>query len=145
MSKTGNDNRPLADTLNKHWKDDKSAFGYRMLMKMGWKEDKGLGKNETGNVSHLKISKREEGLGLGMEKTTDGAGALGWNATALSFNAVLNTLKEAYGPNSNSSGDGEEDESSKKKKKSKKDKDSKKAKKAKKEKKAVPIMTVGMK
>jgi len=84
------------DTLNKKWKDDKSGFGYKMLLKMGWKEDKGLGKNETGSVTHVKVSKREEGLGLGMEQTTDGAGMVGWNATAASFSQVLNTLKEIY-------------------------------------------------
>lgn len=33
----------LTDTLNQTWKNDKSRFGYRMLQKMGWKEDKGLG------------------------------------------------------------------------------------------------------
>ena len=128
----------LTDTLNQHWKNDKSAFGYRMLMKMGWKEDKGLGKNETGSVTHLKVSKREEGAGLGMEKSTDGAGALGWNATATSFNQVLNTLKAAYGTNSDQSDD---DGSKKKKKKSSKNKE----KKDKKDKKPVPILSLGMK
>lgn len=63
---------------------------------MGWKEDKGLGKHETGSTTHIKAVKREEALGLGMEKSTDGAGDLGWNATASSFNAVLMSLKEAY-------------------------------------------------
>ena len=125
----------LADTLNKRWKDDKSAFGYRMLMKMGWSEEKGLGKNEDGNKQHLKISKRAEGLGLGMENTTDGAGALGWNATATSFNAVLNTLKEAYGPTATK-------EKSKKAKKAKKES---KEKKKPKDKKDIPIISVGMK
>lgn len=31
----------LSDTLNKSWKENKSNFGYRMLAKMGWSEDKG--------------------------------------------------------------------------------------------------------
>ena len=90
----------LKDTLNSAWKNDKSGFGFKMLQKMGWSEDKGLGKNETGITANIKISKREEGLGLGMDKTTDGAGAKGWNQTASSFNDVLSILKESYGSKS---------------------------------------------
>ena len=55
----------LPDTLNKHWKNDKSGFGFRMLQKMGWKEDKGLGKDESGIVDAIRIKKREEGMALG--------------------------------------------------------------------------------
>jgi Pin2-interacting protein X1 len=109
------DNHP-PDTLNQAWKNDKTRFGYRMLEKMGWKEDKGLGKDENGHTSHIKIKKREEGLGIGMEKTTDSAGYHGWNATATSYNEILMTLKEAYRPSSSSSKhDNEQGEKSKKK------------------------------
>jgi len=93
----------LTDTLNQHWKNDKTRFGYKMLLKMGWKEDKGLGKDESGNTSFVKIKKREDGIGLGVEKSTDGAGDHGWNATTQSFNAVLNALKEVYKPDETSS------------------------------------------
>ena len=87
----------LPDTLNARWKEDKSRFGYKMLQKMGWSEDKGLGKNETGAVAAVKLKKREDGAGLGVEKMTDGAGAKGWSETATSFNSVLDTLKGVYG------------------------------------------------
>ena len=66
-----------------------------MLQKMGWKEDKGLGKEESGMVDSIKIQKREIGIGLGMEGTTDRAGK-GWSETANSFNAVLDILKQSY-------------------------------------------------
>jgi hypothetical protein len=85
----------LKDTLNTQWKNDKSGFGFRMMQKMGWKEDKGLGKNESGIVDNVKIQKRETGLGLGSQDVVDNANR-GWSATATSFNAVLDVLKESF-------------------------------------------------
>lgn len=86
----------LKDTLNSTWKNDKTGFGFRMMQKMGWKEDKGLGKNETGIVDNVKIQKRETGLGLGSQDITDNANR-GWSATATSFNDVLHVLKQSFG------------------------------------------------
>ena len=103
-----------SSTLNSHWKNDKSAFGFRMLQKMGWSEEKGLGKNETGIVEHIKVKKRDEGIGLGMVQSSDSAGLLGWNETVSSFNDVLKVLNESYGDK-------------KKKKKKRKDKDNNKS------------------
>lgn len=85
----------LKDTLNKAWKEDKTTFGFRMMQKMGWKEDKGLGKNESGIVDNVKIQKREIGLGLGMEEGKEGNNK-GWSETATSFSSVLEVLKAAY-------------------------------------------------
>ncbi len=87
----------LKDTLNAAWKNDKSAFGFKMLQKMGWKEDMGLGKNDTGITANIKVTRREVGLGLGMESGTDDAGNKGWSQTTTSFNDVLSLLKESYG------------------------------------------------
>lgn len=111
------------DTLNKAWKEDKSTFGFRMLQKMGWKEDKGLGKNETGIVDNVKIKKRENGIGLGVEATTDSAGNKGWSETAASFDSVLSMLKNEYSSSSS------KDKKKKKKKSEKK----------------MPMISVGMK
>lgn len=107
------DVEPMKDTLNQHWKQDKTGFGFRMLQKMGWKEDKGLGKHETGIMSNVKLEKREVGLGLGMKEDRGGNSA--WSETAQSFNSVLETLKMAYAKPSDSS-----TSSSKKSKKEKK-------------------------
>eukprot|EP01041_Mallomonas_annulata_P008761 gene8761-18125_t len=85
----------LNDTLNQAWKNDKSGFGFKMLQKMGWKEENGLGKNQDGMKSAIKVKKREEGLGIGM--VHDSAGNHGWGATATSFNEVLDMLKVTYG------------------------------------------------
>jgi hypothetical protein len=66
-----------------------------MLQKMGWKEDKGLGKNETGIADSLKTKKRSDGLGLGVQ--ADGGGLNGWSSTVTSFNSVLDVLNATYG------------------------------------------------
>ena len=105
------------DTLNQHWKQNKSGFGFKMLQKMGWKEDRGLGKHESGIVSNVKLQKREAGLGLGMSEDKVGNGA--WSETVSSFNDVLTLLKENYGRGA----DVADDESNNRKKKDKKKKE----------------------
>jgi len=84
----------LKDTLNQTWKNDKSSFGFKMLQKMGWNEQSGLGKNENGATTSIKVKKRDDGLGLGMVQ--DSAGNHGWGATSSSFNQVLDMLKATY-------------------------------------------------
>lgn len=69
-----------------------------MLQKMGWSEDKGLGKDETGVTHAVKVTKKVEGMGLGM--TTDSSGNSSWGTTASSFNDVLLLLQESYGTSS---------------------------------------------
>jgi hypothetical protein len=130
----------LKDTLNKQWKESKSNFGFRMMQKMGWKEDKGLGKNESGIVDNVKVSKREMGLGLGMEETKDGAGNRAWSDTANSFNAVLAVLKASYSDEGGKKGGKKSKKEKDGKSKDGKDKDGKV-----KVKKSVPTISVGMK
>ncbi len=131
----------LKDTLNTHWKENKNGFGYKMLMKMGWSESKGLGKNEDGIVNSVKIKKRNENVGLGMEGVVDDqVGSKSWNQTVSGFTAVLDLLKNSnYGQNGrNDNSDSDGGDKPKKKK-------SKKEKKEKKEKKPKPIIQVGIK
>ena len=51
------------DPLNKTWANDKSKFGYKMLMKMGWSEGKGLGAEETGITENVEVKMNDEKLG----------------------------------------------------------------------------------
>ena len=44
-----------------------SAFGEKMLKKMGWSEGEGLGKGKKGEVEPLSVRKRKESLGLGAD------------------------------------------------------------------------------
>jgi Pin2-interacting protein X1 len=100
------------DTLNQAWAKDTSAFGYRMLRKMGWNEGNGLGKNQDGINTHVKVSKRAQGLGLGAAKDTTGDSA--WSSTASTFASVLSALNEVHGQ------DAQKGKQKKSKKKSKK-------------------------
>ena len=113
----------LADTLNKKWKDDKTGFGFKMLQKMGWKENTGLGKDAIGDVQAIKIKKREDGLGLGCESIGNRANN-NWGVTASSYASVLEALKASYGNTTT-----EEEVKSKSKKDKKKEKKEKKVKK----------------
>jgi Pin2-interacting protein X1 len=103
------------ETANKAWAEDTSSFGQRMLMKMGWKAGKGLGKEETGMTSHVKVEKKIDARGLGAAADPLGEGNTKWAEQQQSFTGVLAALNKKYG--ADSSGESAE----KRKKKGKKD------------------------
>ena len=47
-----------------------SDFARKQLEKMGWKQGTGLGKKRDGIKSHIKVQKRQENAGLGIDKQT---------------------------------------------------------------------------
>ena len=47
---------------------DSSKFGQRMLEKMGWKNGKGLGRDEDGLVEHIKVTKKKDMSGKQTER-----------------------------------------------------------------------------
>eukprot|EP00946_MAST-07B_sp_MAST-7B-sp1_P001082 g1082.t1 len=123
----------LGGSQNKAWANDANAFGRKMLEKMGWKDGAGLGKDEQGEKTHVRIKKRSEKLALGQEgySSTKGGGANGmanridayagqksWMETHNNFAGVLAGLSAEFM--------GEHEK--KKKKKDKKDKKKKKRK-----------------
>jgi len=73
---------------------DTSAFGHRMLMKMGWQKGKGLGKDEDGRTEHVKVKKRIDERGLGAE--ADPTGNTGWAQQQQGFTGVLAALNAKY-------------------------------------------------
>mmetsp|Transcript_59042 Transcript_59042/g.175562 ORF Transcript_59042/g.175562 Transcript_59042/m.175562 type:complete len:292 (-) Transcript_59042:323-1198(-) len=103
------------DTRNAAWASDTSSFGRKMLAKMGWKEGKGLGKEQQGQTTHLRAVRRGDSLGIGAE--TDTHGEKGWNETSQNFHGVLAALKETHG--SASGGDDSDSSRSVKKKENK--------------------------
>jgi len=81
------------DTRNTAWSSNKSNFGYKMLQKMGWKEGKGLGKEETGRVVNVRVAKRAEGLALGANEDAANNGA--FVDQIKGFNEVLAALNQS--------------------------------------------------
>ncbi len=121
---------PKQDTLNQAWKEgglpdaafvsppcpaaagcvlttsctrhtDKSGFGFKMLMKMGWSEGKGLGKELQGAATHVTVTKKTDSAGLGSRK--DDTGNLGWTEASATFDSVLSRLNARYGNDAASS------------------------------------------
>lgn len=42
---------------------DKSKFGWRMLERMGWSEDDGLGREGLGRTDHIRVQKKRDNSG----------------------------------------------------------------------------------
>ncbi|OMJ12339.1 PIN2/TERF1-interacting telomerase inhibitor 1 [Smittium culicis] len=72
---------------------DKSKLGYKLMKKMGWNEGKGLGANENGMVSNLKVKLKMNNHGVGATvKTSEN-----WLSNSNDFEKLLAKLN---GPNS---------------------------------------------
>ena len=100
------------DSRNRAWADDQKGFGYKMLTKMGWKgQGSGLGKNEDGMSSHVRVKRRvaDSGIGSEMWSSTKGGGPSGtanridaaaglktWEQTNANFADVLASLNATH-------------------------------------------------
>ena len=108
----------LASTLNESSAApiSSNSCAARQMAKMGWKEGTGLGKKRNGITSHIKVKKREENSGLGIEKERTrklGVEGMWWSSNVSDTLMRLQQKKNG-------------DKKSKKSKKEKKDKKSKK-------------------
>jgi len=86
------DQRPC-DDRNLAWSSDKGRFGFQMLEKMGWKEGKGLGANEDGITEHIKIRKRPENQGIGVDTSNP---SKNWLTTSVAYDSILANLNASY-------------------------------------------------
>lgn len=115
----------LSSTLNEasSVKISSNSFAAKQMAKMGWTEGTGLGKNRDGMVSHIKVQKREDNIGLGVEKERTrqmGVEGMWWSSSVASTLSRLQQKKK---------GSNKDDDNKSKKKKNKKEKKSKKSKK----------------
>ncbi|CAD7938770.1 unnamed protein product [Amoebophrya sp. A25] len=70
-------------------KEFKSDFGLKILKKFGWDEGKGLGANLDGRQDCIQISRREERVGLGGEKSSEATDEKQWdNWWSSAYNSV---------------------------------------------------------
>ncbi|SCV02434.1 LAME_0H00452g1_1 [Lachancea meyersii CBS 8951] len=53
------------DPRNTNWSNDTSRFGHKHLEKMGWKPGSGLGLMPNSTTTHVKVSIKDDTLGLG--------------------------------------------------------------------------------
>eukprot|EP00940_MAST-03C_sp_MAST-3C-sp2_P003252 g3252.t1 len=82
-------------TQNQRWANDTSAFGFRMLQKMGWSKGKGLGKNEDGATMHVIVKKKEDSQGLGLDEDIEGTKTLMKSVNV--FEDILKELNATHG------------------------------------------------
>jgi len=77
------------DKRNQEWR--KSNIGSKLLGKMGWKEGDGIGKRNVNTVA-LRAVKRQEGLGIGAKRQTEG----GPSESTGTFASVLANLQAVH-------------------------------------------------
>lgn len=78
-------------TQRYNWANDKSRFGLKLMEKMGWKEGKGLGKEEDGCVESVKPQRMGSETGIGA-KTKAETSWLAPGVLASGLNDVLARL-----------------------------------------------------
>ncbi|KAL6049919.1 PIN2/TERF1-interacting telomerase inhibitor 1 isoform X1 [Balamuthia mandrillaris] len=82
------------DPRNTLWANDTSKFGYKMLQRMGWSEGKGLGLNEDGQTEHIKVKKKDNTEGIGVDHA---ASSRAWLSNSDAFCQILQNLNQTYG------------------------------------------------
>eukprot|EP00899_Mesostigma_viride_P026566 jgi/Mesvir1/7094/Mv09202-RA.1 len=70
----------------------KTQFGYKLLQQMGWEEGKGLGAAENGITEHIRVRKKTNGAGIGLDKATKER--MDWTANTSVFDNILRSLSE---------------------------------------------------
>jgi len=82
----------MLDPNNHFWSKDTNRFGYQMMMKMGWKDGKGLGVKEDGITTHVRIKKKNDSKGIGAEDMEEQ-----WIVAGKEYQDILSSLNKVCG------------------------------------------------
>ncbi|CAB63496.1 Protein pxr1 [Schizosaccharomyces pombe] len=83
------------DPRNSKWAKDTNRLGFKLLSSYGWVNGNGLGEKQHGRIHNIKVSLKDDTLGIGAKATND----LEWSGLG-EFNAIfgrLNGDESAYG------------------------------------------------
>lgn len=69
------------------WSQDSNKFGQKLMEKMGWSPGKGLGRKEDGVTDHIKVSYKNDSVGMGFKETDDQ-----WTEHVTMFSDLLKSL-----------------------------------------------------
>jgi len=83
----------LGGMLNESASEPTSSFAKKQLEKMGWKEGEGLGKEQKGIKSHIRVKQRAENEGLGQEKVKIAEASNQWWSASLNDTLLKLQLK----------------------------------------------------
>lgn len=112
-----------------------SDFAKKQMLKMGWVEGKGLGKNQDGIATHIKVTKRVDNEGISSKEEVEKVVEINGHTTSDDqwwHSAYHHSSKKFKVKSESSDDEDDDDDKDKKKKKNKKDKKDKKDKKSKK-------------
>ncbi|CAJ1017135.1 putative G-patch domain containing protein [Leishmania utingensis] len=77
------------DPNGNRWSNAEKNFGKALLKRSGWTEGTGLGKGQDGAVSHVKVSRKDDVMGLGYHAGVQDT----WTTQSLGFADVLTRIK----------------------------------------------------
>ncbi|KAK7201433.1 G-patch domain/DExH-box splicing factor binding site [Novymonas esmeraldas] len=79
------------DPNGNRWSTSANNFGKALLKKSGWTEGSGLGKEQDGVVSHVKVSRKDDVMGLGYQAGVHET----WTTQSVGFADVLTRIRDA--------------------------------------------------
>lgn len=78
-----------SDPNGNRWSSSEKNFGKTLMKKSGWTEGSGLGKDQEGSVSHVKVTRKDDVMGLGYQAGVHDT----WTTQSVGFADVLTRIK----------------------------------------------------